>query len=33
MDRYERLNDFAALSREMDPHGKFRNRWLDALLP
>ena len=30
--RYERFDDFAALARRYDPAGKFRNRWLDALL-
>ena len=30
--RYDRLDDFAALARRYDPAGKFRNRWLDALL-
>ena len=29
---YERLADFSALVRAFDPHGKFRNRWLEAHL-
>ena len=31
-DRYERFDDFVALTHRYDPTGKFRNRWLDALL-
>ena len=32
IDRYPRFGDFGALTRRMDPHGKFRNATLDALL-
>lgn len=32
IDRYPRFTDFGALTRRMDPHGKFRNATLDALL-
>ena len=32
IDRYPRFADFGALTRRMDPHGKFRNATLDALL-
>jgi xylitol oxidase len=32
-ERYPRFNDFADLVRRLDPTGKFRNAWLDALLP
>ena len=32
-DRYPRFADFAELARRLDPAGKFRNAWLDALLP
>ena len=31
-ERYERLDDFAALAQDLDPRGKFRNRWLDATM-
>jgi xylitol oxidase len=30
--RYERLPDFQKLAREFDPHGKFRNEFLDTNL-
>ncbi|MEV6970551.1 FAD-binding protein [Hamadaea sp. NPDC051192] len=30
---YPRLGDFAALTRDLDPRGKFRNDLLDSLLP
>jgi xylitol oxidase len=30
--RYERMNDFRALANEFDPHGKFRNAFLDAFV-
>ncbi|MBV8943858.1 MAG: FAD-binding protein [Solirubrobacterales bacterium] len=29
---YERLADFSAMVQRFDPHGKFRNRWLEAHL-
>jgi xylitol oxidase len=29
-DRYERLDDFAALLRRTDPRGAFRNDWLET---
>jgi xylitol oxidase len=32
IDRYPRFADFGALAHRMDPHGKFRNATLDALL-
>jgi alditol oxidase len=32
MDHYERAGDFAALARDLDPHAKFRNPYLDAIL-
>jgi xylitol oxidase len=28
-ERYERLPDFAALARRLDPRGAFRNAWLE----
>jgi xylitol oxidase len=30
--RYPRMNDFRALAQEFDPHGKFRNAFLDAFV-
>jgi xylitol oxidase len=32
-ERYPRFDDFAALVARLDPAGKFRNAWLDSLLP
>jgi xylitol oxidase len=30
---FPRLDDFAALARQFDPTGTFRNAWLDEILP
>jgi alditol oxidase len=30
---YEKFSDFTSLVRQYDPKGKFRNEWLNALLP